>query len=353
MSHISGGESGFRGGRFSVKHGKKRKLIDDPIFKKSSTYFPGAKRYKYTYKGQTDYFWARNLYDPIGLPVVILAIILIFSWILVGPEIKAGLFKVSGDYNTELVLEDNLGSVKDKNALYSSFNEFQEKTGITPALLTVRYQDYEKYYDSFEEFSYAAYASLFYDERHWLIIYEELGDVNDLPEDIKHYPSKDEPQWQVCSKQGEETDHILTYDVIDSFKSVFSQKINEGKSPDEAYVAAMNEILPNLRKFKISINLVIVIVTDLVLLFLLRHIIIITPKKIAMGKAVIVDEEEEFNEQNKRLEESGEEHVTCSYCHRSFPGKSYMVCPNCGTTFSIDPPEDEEPRVIEFHPSNK
>ena len=80
-------------------------------------------------------------------------------------------------------------------------------------------------YNNLEEYAYSAYVNRFQDEKHWLIVYEELGDVSSLPEDMYRYPSSDEPEWQFWGMQGDDTDPILTAEVTEKFNAIFRQKL--------------------------------------------------------------------------------------------------------------------------------
>lgn len=337
MAHSSGGGSSFFGTSFS----------GTSLYRRSKNYFPGAKRYRYSYRGRTEYFYANEGQDGLPPLVVLLFAVIVIIAIFLGPSIKACLYKIKVDYDDKLVVEDDLGRIKDKSALLDSFSEFKEKTGITPALITVSYKDYAYYYDNLEDYAYALYSSMFTDEKHWLIVYEELGDVDNIPEDIR-YKAINEPQWQFCGMQGDETDYILTYEITDSFNSVFCGKLSEGQSPDQAYVAAMNSILPSLRKFKFTSETAVAIILIVLFTIISCSFMNITPRQRAMRNAL-----EDSDDISDNMVQEEKNQVVCSFCHNSYPADYYSVCPNCGTAFLNEPSLDEIPEVIEFHPSDK
>ena len=62
----------------------------------------------------------------------------------------------------------------------SIFHLFRDKTGVTPAIITVDNREWKGYYNDLENYAYDRYVNMFPDEKHWLIVYSsDLAAAND------------------------------------------------------------------------------------------------------------------------------------------------------------------------------
>lgn len=289
MPHSSGGGSshGSHGG--SSHHSSSGR--GGSSFRESSSYFPGSRRYSYFYRGRTHYYYSnKSPNDSKFRFLLILFYIPFFFGIgVMTKQIFGKYAKIKVDYNDTIVVEDNIEVVKDEAGLYKSFADFQSKTGITPALVTIKYEDYALNYNSLEDYAYSEYLIRFNDEKHWLFVYEEVGDPDkiSIPVDSVHYPDPAEPAWAFEGMQGNDTDPILTTEVTDKFNAILRKKLLEGESPDKAFSYAFDQITPTLMKFKWSPEMIAPL---FMFGFVVLHMILmcgLTPKQLAKRKAVL------------------------------------------------------------------
>ena len=118
--------------------------------------------------------------------------------------------KLDMDYaKQDIVIEDRLELIddKDKERIETSFKNFQDITGITPALVLVDNSLWNANYTNLENYSYELYLQNFDDEKHWLIVYSEDGNAEEGA-------WKD---WYWEGMQGDDTDSILTASKTDNF----------------------------------------------------------------------------------------------------------------------------------------
>ncbi len=294
MPHSSGGGSshGSHGG--SSHHSSSGR--GGSSFRESSSYFPGSRRYSYFYRGRTHYYYSnKSPNDSKFRFILILFYIPFFFGIGVMAKQMFGKYsKLKVDPNDSIVIEDNIGVLDDESGVYNSLAAFQEKTGITPALVTIKYEDYALNYNSLEDYAYSEYLIRFDDEKHWLFVYEEVGDLDkiSIPVDSIYYPDPSEPAWAFEGMQGNDTDPILTTEVTDKFNAILRKKLLEGESPDKAFSYAFDEMTPSLMKFKWSPEMAAPI---FMLGFVVLHMVLmcgLTPKQLAKRKAVPAPEGE-------------------------------------------------------------
>lgn len=347
MPHSSGGGSSsggiFRGyssyAAPSYK-GHSYRAADGSRYRRSLTYFPGATRYRYYYRGRNMYYYANmaptsSSHGEIFIALIMIAVVIFLA--VVPKLLYAGFFKLSLDYNSQIVVEDNLNRVKNKTELLNCFEEFKKKTGITPAFITVSYNDYTKVNASLEGYAKKAYLDRFSDEKHWLIVYSESSSG-----------------WEFHGMQGNDTDYILNVEITDRFNYVFHRSLSKGHSPDMAYVLALYDILPRLNTM-LSFNVFIFLAVLIVIALFILPILDMTPKQKAMRNAVEAPEKKEkpmpVYMQKRGIDVN--EQDTCSVCFNSYPKGMYEICPSCGTIFKKIVPKEEEPEKIDFYQSNK
>lgn len=81
--------------------------------------------------------------------------------------------KLEIDYDTNILIADILDVMTETEEaeLSAKVKEFQDVTGVTPAVLTVANDEWKPYYESLENYAYDYYVNAFSDEKHWLIVY--------------------------------------------------------------------------------------------------------------------------------------------------------------------------------------
>ena len=301
MPHSSGGGSSH-GSHGGSSHHSSSSGRGGSSFRESSSYFPGSRRYSYWYRGRTHYYYSNKSPNTskFRFLLIIFYIPFFFGVGVMSKQIFGKYAKLKDDYNNSIVVEDNIEVLTDKESLNRSFEQFQAKTGITPALITIKYEDYALNYNSLEDYAYSEYLIRFNDEKHWLFVYEEVGDLDKLtiPVDSVYYPDPSEPAWAFEGMQGNDTDPILTREVTDKFNAILRKKLLEGESPDKAFSYAFDQITPTLMKFKWSPEMVAPL---FMLAFVTIHMILmcgLTPKQLAKRKAVLAPGGEGENPEN-------------------------------------------------------
>ena len=139
MPHSSGGGShggGSHGGSHHSSHshggsGRSSRHV-------RSTYFPDARRYVYYDHHRPVYVYADH---PHKLPQ---------------------------NYDYKIVVEDKANVLGNTAELRNSLVAFYNRTGISPAVITVENSDWQGYYSDFENYAYDLYVNHFTDESHWL-----------------------------------------------------------------------------------------------------------------------------------------------------------------------------------------
>lgn len=137
MPHSSGGGShsgGSHGGSHS-SHGGSSSSI-----RTSSSYFPGATRYAYYHRGKIKYFYREKEYTDNDKNNSFLKFYLVIACIIYGFVIFSmmpGLFgitkKLDLNYDSKIYIEDTIHKLSstDVDSIENSFEDFQNKTGIT------------------------------------------------------------------------------------------------------------------------------------------------------------------------------------------------------------------------------
>ncbi len=240
-SHSSSGSHSSHsssGGGSSGGYHSNRRTSDKP--------FPGSKMYLY-YQDRKPRFIYSN-YDVskrdvsnliagliaffiILLPLMIMCLIgMIFSF--EKPE-KISYYK---NKKPDFVIEDNLDIFENEKNLKRSMKAFYEETGIVPAVITVKNEDWNKEYSSLEKYAYDEYVARFPDEAHWLIVYSE---------EIKDNGFND---WYWEGMQGDRTDPVLTASRANKFTESLHKRLlqREKYSVDEAIAATFDEYTPQM-----------------------------------------------------------------------------------------------------------
>ena len=239
MPHSSGGGS-HGGGSHGGSHGGSRGGGGSSV-RRSHSYFPGAHRYRYTHRGRTKYVYSDR--DPsksfsIGRLLIGIFYIPFFlvAFAMLGSSFKG--MKPCSDKN--ILIDDTIGVVYDMGELQDSLDAFMDKSGITPAFVTLYNESWQNSYSDLESYAYDRYVSEFSDEKHWLIVYSQPKDRNN-------------PDWFWEGMQGDETDGILTSSVTGRFNADLQKRLENSDGDVGGEVArAFDNITPSVNRFSLS-----------------------------------------------------------------------------------------------------
>ena len=175
MPHSSGGGShsggshsgsGFSGsssssGGSSAKHIK-------------HTSFPGARRYVYYENYRPVYVYADYDITEKRSPLRFLMLLFYLPFILFTFSMFAEAYhhphKLPQNYDYKIVVEDKANVLGNTAELRNSLVAFYNRTGISPAVITVENSDWQGIYSDLENYAYDLYVNHFADESHWLIV---------------------------------------------------------------------------------------------------------------------------------------------------------------------------------------
>lgn len=323
MPHSSGG--GSSGGGFHSSSSSSHSSSSSSRI--SSRPFVGATTYVYYSKGHEPRLMYTNG-QPLGslksgvISLAITSFILLTVLIIFAFSGFHNPRKVSTNYNTSIVIHDNNGvlSTDEFSSITETFNDFLDKTGISPSLLTVN-EDYVSNPDDLEDYAYDEYLKYFSDEKHWLLVY---------------YSSKNtqKDNWVFEGMQGNDTDNVLTEDVTYRFDRVMYASLHEEDTNlYEALTRSFNEITPtimdksyHLDGMQIFIGL---FVGAIFTFFIVSQIISLNSQKKLQKAVKIPTKEPELKK--------------CLYCESSYYAGTIDHCPNCGAPVEFPKnPENKE-----------
>ena len=327
MPHSSGGGSHGGGGHSGGSHSSSSSWGGSsrggaPNRRISKTYFPHARTFVCYNHGRTNYIYSnfdapekpKETKKTIKQISVCLAagLVLILIWMIVCAVPAA---KITAKYNTNIVIEDTANVLDDDGSLYDTLSAFYEETGITPAVITVHNEDWNQYYMNLESYAYNLYVNHFPDEYHWLIVYSEPTT-----------PDSKFNDWYWEGMQGDNTDRILTEDVVNNF----NRKLQKYLTADSQYNVsnaikqAFNDTTPTIRQFKIisaknstPILLVIMSLIGLAMLWI-QYAVITFQEKDKKYIEITKVPKEEIQEEN------------CEYCGGLYIKGQHLTCPHCG-----------------------
>ena len=342
MPHSSGGGShggGSHGGsHHHSSHSRSRSgsSSSTPARRTGSTSFAGAKRYMY-YRNHRPVFVYAN-YDirkehknKLTMRIVLFIFFIVPSLFMTA----SGLFlsghfpkKLEANYDTTIVIEDNLGIIQDENGLRQSLQNFYDTTGITPAVAIYPNDVWKDNYSSLEDYAYEDYLTRFNDEKHWLIVY-----TTELTKDGFE-------DWNWEAMQGDDTDEILTSKETSFFiSSVHDKLLQPGKySVDGAIAEAFDELTPIVMKKYLSPMMSIV-----TLIF----------ESIFIGVILLMMDFHPIRENNyKKAVECDPKFVdqeACEYCGGIYVIGMQTTCPHCGAPVKPhDYTMDEEGNITQI-----
>lgn len=322
MPHSSGGGShggGFHGGSGGGRSGG----IGSSGPRVSSHYFAGAHRYVYYRRNRPIYYYSTSRVDSSSWKASVIAWAVFFLIFLSG-----GILAIGGEFSppvklelnyedTELLVADtaDILSAEETDRLYSVFAEFQDTTGITPALLTVHNEDWQGKYTSLENYAYDAYVNRFKDERHWLMVYSE-------PEQ----PDPSFVEWYWEGMQGDDTDRIITEQVADKMNSAVHKYLTMNSyTVGDAFAQGFSDILPGIMEGSVDPSTVAAFFMVIILPcgFAVFRIV---SAILSRGRAEAVRCQ---TDQGKVLEDK------CGYCGGVYVHGLHESCPHCGAPITV------------------
>ena len=326
MPHSSGGGShggGSHGGSHGGHGGGSGRHT-------SHAQFPGSTRYVYYRDRQPVFVYSNYDITKKRSPARFLLLLFYAPFILVmifgvGKSAINIPVKLMADYDDEIIIEDRADVFRDEASLEDALEEFLDKTGIAPAVISVNNEDWNKNYTNLENYAYDLYVNRFDDEKHWLIVYSQPSE-----------PKGEFVDWYWEGMQGDETDNIITVKVANTFNSSLQKNLTKSKdSPDKAIKDTFEEVTPNI--MKASVNWGSVFVMIFVTGFLAVHaffMVFYTPKEAKYYKDAIKCEEEVVRQEK------------CDYCGGVYIVGHHLSCPHCQAPVKAhDYTVDDEGRI--------
>ena len=217
----------------------------------SSQPFKGSRRYLY-YRDSKPYFIYSNYDIRKRNPMPLIAGLIVFSIFLL-PVLVGSIIAMILSFQPpkrltyyhkcpELVVEDDIGVIKDEDRLKESMESFFDTTGIVPAVVTISNETWQENYTNLEAYAYDLYVNRFRDEYHWLIVYSEAEKDNGFSD------------WYWEGMQGNNTDPILTEDIADRFtESLHTRLLQRDKyDVDTAIAVTFDEYNPQMMKVRMD-----------------------------------------------------------------------------------------------------
>lgn len=283
----------------------------------SEKQFVGAQRYVYYRDNKPQYIYSN--YKSFKPEVKIKAFLI--WWIFIA-FLSLGFYemfqppgKLATDYDTRIVIEDGAGVIDDRIKLNQSLAAFLDKTGVTPAVVTLSNEGWNNYFTSLENKAFDLYVNSFEDEKHWLIVYSK--------------PEQPDPafvDWYWEGIQGDETVNIITEKMADEF-GVRLQKYLTADSRytvGQAFAKAFDEITPLMMTERQTADEDIIAAGAVILLMIIAslwhsHILRLLfarrrPKDLPKDIQPVVQ---------------GDKEITCAYCGGAYL-TSALKCPHCG-----------------------
>lgn len=334
MPHSSGGGS-HGGGSHGGSHSSSRSGSGSSSSARSMprtrrTYFKGATPYVLYKNGKANVIYAdKALTKPdkedyiftfafIGIITVFMGFFLIMAFSSLFPSLIAP-EKLATNYNTAIVIEDNLGIINDKSDMEKALEDFLDTTGISPAIITVTNESWHNY-STLENYAYDLYVNRFDDEKHWLIVYSQ--------------PASPDPEfndWYWEGMQGDDTDNIITEYYADMFNGKLQQYLtaNTKYSAEEAIRKAFEETTPVIMQRHIGKEEILNSVMPLGIVCLMW----LVPMGIMLTQLVKMKKYSKYEKVSlKTPVRSGVIQDKCDYCDGVYIVGSCLSCPHCGAS---------------------
>lgn len=250
MPHSSGGGShggGFHSGGGGSRHGGS----GGGGIRVARKYFPGAKRYMYYHHGSPRYVYTSKPLTPQTTGMMIVQMVFFVPFIIIGlfllvtgigeffpprPLVQTAAYE-------QYHIEDTLDVIDNETELEAVLQQFQDKTGICPYIVTVDTSIWKNKFPSLEKYAYDTYIRKFSDEKHFLIVYS--APINSDPENAS--------DWSWEGMQGDSTDPILSTRNMEKFNRRLYYTLESGEPVGSALYQTFDESLDYLMKAGSSI----------------------------------------------------------------------------------------------------
>lgn len=226
--------------------------------------------------------------------------------------------KLPQNYDYKIVVEDKANVLGNTAELRNSLVAFYNRTGISPAVITVENSDWQGNYSDLENYAYDLYVNHFADESHWLIVYS-------TPDGYSSSDGFEDWYWE--GMQGNDTDDVLTESVTNSFNDELQKNLTARTryTVSSAISTSFDDLTPTVMKSKV--NWAMLFTSIAILAFVCLHaclMIGINPKARKYAKA-------------KPCSDAAQEKA-CEYCGYTYVVDTCTECPHCGAPI---PPEDQ------------
>ena len=314
MPHSSGGGSHGGGSHGGSHHSYSRGSSGRSFRRVSNNKFNGAKRFLYYKNGSPVFVYSNydisdernrvSSFTSFFLYIVMLILVLGF---IPGTGHFPKKIDIS-KYNSSIAISDTANVIDDEDALMRSLIAFQDKTGITPCIITVHNEYWMNNYKDLEQYAYELYVEAFDDEKHWLIVYSEPENPN---------PNFNDWYWE--GMQGDDTDKILSYKETGLFnKEVQKYLAMENISVDEALSKAFDELTPVAMKKYIPLRRMIYPLAFAGFILFM-----------AIKSSSFHPFREKYFEKAVECPETFVDQEKCEYCGGIYVVGMSTVCPNC------------------------
>ncbi len=312
MPHSSGG--GSHGGGSHGGHSSHGSGGSGSSRHTRSAYFPGSTRYVYYKNKQPVFVYAdydiRQKRSPLRFLLLLFYLPFILAMVFgVGPNTINIPTKLKTDYDTEIIIDDRTGVIRNEKNLRQACEDFLDQTGIAPAVITVNNEDWKSHYVNLETYAYELYVNSFDDEKHWLIVYSSPKDAEGSFND-----------WYWEGMQGDDTDKILTLKNTNKFNQMVQKCLlqSDKYTPDEAVIKGFNEITPSLMKVSVNFGQLFIII--FVMGFLGVH---------AFFMVFYRSKDSKFYENAIPCNEEVVKQEKCDYCGGIYIVGHHLSCPHC------------------------
>lgn len=278
MAHRSGGGS-HSGGHHSGgggHHGGSHGGGGSRAPRYSNKPFPNSKRLRYFDRhGRERFIFASEIPDKWGILVLIIKLLPFVFPVLCGVIIFLSLFIILIPPEplkpvympTDVHIMDEAGLIDNEDSLESVLQKFEDKTGISPYVMTVYDEDWENY-DELYDYAYNIYIDTFSDEQHFLIVYSEPENAAEL----------DFVDWSWEGVQGDETDRILTESKSERFgndlhNNFLRNDISVGEAFESAFKESLTYIMTNLNKKEMLTWILVTVIWNTVVFFAVAGVI--------------------------------------------------------------------------------
>lgn len=308
----------------------------------SSSYFNGANRYVYYHRGRPYIYYSTS---PEANPRTNALGLLFFGviWTAFTVLILAVMVKFSGggplplDYDTQIVIRDEIGVITDEAALRRKMEDFQDKTGITLAVMALTPETAERGEDC-EIQSYNAYVKNWDDESHWLIYY--VGSKKNRTDN-----------WQWNLMCGDDCTRILDSRQEAVFTAEFHKNLLRDMTFEEAVTGAVDKLEPSLTwKFVYRDNVSVNgepsggQKVDAFMLVFLGVFLVVGLAVLAGGIKTLVCPSEESIAKSKAVKTisatSQLQEAKCAYCDGLYYIGTVTSCPHCGASLPLSGEND-------------